>query len=652
MGVELYRVTGGTRQLVSSGVTNADGRTAEPLLSEPVLPDGIFELVFHAGPYFHSLGVPLDGSAVPGPGGDSFRRRGQGRELSRAAAAFALRLQHLPGFVMTGAQIIERCRILAGMSETPDSITRTYLCPAMRDVHRTLRTWMEEAGMTVTLDAAGNLRGSSCGTSRDAPLLLIGSHVDTVPDAGAYDGVLGVVLAIALVRALGKRRLRVAIEVVAFSEEEGVRFGLPFIGSRALVGSLNDDLLVRRDARGVSVAQAIRDFGLDPARLPAAAIRRRLLGYLEFHIEQGPVLDTLNLPLGVVTAIVGQSRCEVTFRGEANHAGTTPMHLRRDALAAAARWTGFVERTARSTAGVVATVGALHVHPGAANVVPGEVQATLDVRHADDAVRHSVTTLLRAAAEKIGARRNVAVAWRQQLDQPAVACDARLTALLARAVERSSSPGPPDDQWRGPRRNDSRPRSPRSRCCSCALPAASAIIPPNPYAPPMWRPPSPPAWCFSKNWSAPMFDLVIRGGSVVTGTSVEPLDIAVEDGRIRELGPQLAGGREELDARGLTVFPGLIDVHLHFNEPGRVEWEGGGDRQPGPGGGRRHAVLRHAAELLALHGGCRGLRRQTRGPRTILRHGLRTVGRDYSGESRSTGGARRTRRGRLQGFPV
>ncbi len=341
---------------------------------------------------------------------------------------------------MTGAQIIERCRILAGMSETPDSITRTYLCPAMRDVHRTLRAWMEEAGMTVVLDAAGNLRGSASGSAKDSPLLLIGSHVDTVPDAGAYDGVLGVVLAIALVRALGKRRTRVAIEVVAFSEEEGVRFGLPFIGSRALVGSLNDDLLVRRDARGVSVAQAIRDFGLDPARLPAAAIRRRLLGYLEFHIEQGPVLDTLNLPLGVVTAIVGQSRCEVTFRGEANHAGTTPMHLRRDALAAAARWTSLVERTARATPGVVATVGTLHVHPGAANVVPGEVQATLDVRHADDAVRHSVAALLRTAAEKIGARRNVAVAWRQQLDQPAVACDARLTALLSCAVERSSIP--------------------------------------------------------------------------------------------------------------------------------------------------------------------------------------------------------------------
>jgi allantoate deiminase len=337
---------------------------------------------------------------------------------------------------MTGAEIIERCQTLAGMSETPGAITRTYLCPAMHDVHRTLRAWMEEAGMNVSIDAAGNLRGVYAANEPDAWRLLIGSHVDTVPDAGAYDGVLGVVIAISLVRALGGRRLQFAIEVVAFSEEEGVRFGVPFIGSRALVGRLDDDLLARTDANGISVAQAMRDFGVGQASWPVQAAT--LLGYLEFHIEQGPVLDSLNLPLGVVTAIVGQSRCDVTFRGEANHAGTTPMHLRRDALAAAARWTSFVERTARATPGVVATVGGLHVHPGAANVVPGEARATLDVRHADDAVRRSVTSRLRCAAEKIGGQRNVAVEWRQQLDQAAVACDPGLTAMLARAVQTNS----------------------------------------------------------------------------------------------------------------------------------------------------------------------------------------------------------------------
>jgi allantoate deiminase len=341
---------------------------------------------------------------------------------------------------MTGAEIIERCRILARMSETPGAITRTFLCPAMHDVHRTLRAWMEEAGMTVTLDAAGNLRGVNPAIDSDAPRLLIGSHVDTVPDAGAYDGVLGVVLAIALVRALAGRHLPFAIEVVAFSEEEGVRFGVPFIGSRALTGTLDAALLAHTDAQGISVAQAIRDFGLAPARLPDAAVQEHPLAYLEFHIEQGPVLDSLHLPLGVVTAIVGQTRCEATFTGEANHAGTTPMHLRRDALAAAARWSAYVERTARATPGAVATVGALHVHPGAANVVPGQARATLDVRHSDDAVRRALTSRLRCAAEKIAASRNVSVVWRPQLDQSAVACDPALTAHLARAVEASANP--------------------------------------------------------------------------------------------------------------------------------------------------------------------------------------------------------------------
>ena len=344
---------------------------------------------------------------------------------------------------MTGAEIIERCRALARFSETPDCLTRTFLCPAMHDVHRTLRAWMEEAGMDVGIDSAANLHAFYAAATPDAPRLLIGSHVDTVPNAGAFDGVLGVVLAIALVGQLAGRRLPFAIEVVAFSEEEGVRFGVPFIGSRALVGALDEALLARVDAQGISVEQAIREFenrSLTVAAridLPSSEPRpsgsgclAHTLGYLEFHIEQGPVLDTLNLPLGIVTAIVGQTRCEVTFQGEANHAGATPMHLRRDALTAAARWIALVEQTARATPGMVATVGALHVHPGAANVIPGEVRATLDVRHADDAIRRGATAQLRSAA----------CTWKQLIDQPAVACDARLTALLERAVEATGNP--------------------------------------------------------------------------------------------------------------------------------------------------------------------------------------------------------------------
>ena len=336
---------------------------------------------------------------------------------------------------MTGAEIIARCQLLARYTETPGAITRTFLCPAMQDVHRTLRQWMEAVGLTVTVDAAGNLRGLY-GDARQ-PRWIAGSHVDTVPNAGAHDGVLGVVLAIALLESLGGRALPFAIEVVAFSEEEGVRFGVPFLGSRALTGTLDAVLLARTDAAGVSVEQAIREFGLDPEALPAAALPSPLIGYFEFHIEQGPVLDSLNLPLGVVTAIAGQSRLDVTFRGAANHAGTTPMNLRRDALAAAARWVSLVERHARSVPGLVATVGALRVHPGAANVIPGEVTATLDLRHAEDAVRHASAALLLRAAMELGARRGIEVSSRQHSDQAAVAC---ATTLLERALLRSAYP--------------------------------------------------------------------------------------------------------------------------------------------------------------------------------------------------------------------
>ncbi|MEO8370680.1 MAG: allantoate amidohydrolase [Candidatus Solibacter sp.] len=332
---------------------------------------------------------------------------------------------------MTGAEIIARCQTIAGMSETTGAITRTFLCPAMHDVHRTLRAWMEEAGMTVTLDGAGSLRGLYGGNAPNAARLLIGSHIDTVPNAGAYDGVLGVVWGTAVVRALAGRRLPFAIEVIAFSEEEGVRFGVPFIGSRFVNGTLDSGLLARTDAAGVSVADALRDFGVEPApRLDA-----QYIAYMECHIEQGPVLDALDLPLGVVTAIVGQTRAEVRFRGAANHAGTTPMRLRRDALAAAGRWIACVERFARATPGALATVGSIHAYPGAGNVIAGEVLATLDLRHADDGVRHALTSTLRLAAEAIAKSRDLALEWDMRMDQAAVACDTALTEMLSRAVE-------------------------------------------------------------------------------------------------------------------------------------------------------------------------------------------------------------------------
>jgi allantoate deiminase len=332
-------------------------------------------------------------------------------------------------------QVIERCRAIARHSEEPHRTTRTFLSPPMHDVHREIREWMEPLGAKVAVDAAGNVHGFLPGTGPG--VLIIGSHIDTVPGAGAFDGVLGVVLAIELLRG-GSRSF--SIEVVAFSEEEGVRFGVPFIGSRALLGTVDSELLGRKDSMGISVEDAIRAFGLDPSQLPGAVIDPKVMGYFEIHIEQGPVLESLDAPLAVVEAIAGQSRLSLRFRGQANHAGTTPMHLRRDALAAAAEWITFVERQACATDGLVATVGRIEAKPGAGNVVPGEIEASLDVRHADDATRTGTVIALLQAAGQIAERRRLEFTHTVQLDQPAVPCDRELTSILERAMQTAGYP--------------------------------------------------------------------------------------------------------------------------------------------------------------------------------------------------------------------
>lgn len=321
---------------------------------------------------------------------------------------------------------VAMCRTIAGFTETPGSTTRTFLCDAMRDCHATLRGWMESLGMRVWVDAAGNLRGLYAGRERESPRLAIGSHLDTVPNAGAFDGVLGVVLGIALVEALDGERLPIEIEVIGFSEEEGVRFGFPFIGSRAFVGTLEDSLLVREDPRGTSVASAIASFGLDPSALADAVFDPRTFAYLEFHIEQGPVLANTGQPIAVVDAIAGQSRATVVFEGEANHAGTTPMSFRRDALTAAAEWILEVERRP----GAVSTVGKLDIPGAATNVIPGNVVASLDVRHTSDDARRVILAAHLEAGERIAARRGVRFSHSMQLDQGAVPMDSRLMELI------------------------------------------------------------------------------------------------------------------------------------------------------------------------------------------------------------------------------
>lgn len=349
-------------------------------------------------------------------------------------------------------RIIARCRELAIVTEVPGETTRTFLAPVMHRVHALVGGWMRAAGMSMYEDAAGNLRGVLPAATPDAPRLLIGSHLDTVTNAGAFDGVLGVVLGVALVEEMGKevraaaaaKSLPFAIEVIGFSEEEGVRFAKPFLGSLAVIGELDATTLSRTDASGVSVADAIRQFGLEPAELPEAVLDDSAFGYLEFHIEQGPVLEDDGEALGIVDAIAGQTRMEFIFTGHANHAGTTPMgSLRRDALAAAAQWVVEVERYANDCAGLVATVGKVESSSHAGNVIAGKFVATLDVRHPLDEVRRAAVRHFIDYAKDAGIKRGTAVDSTTSIDQLAVPMCSDLSALLRAAASRSTLREPP-----------------------------------------------------------------------------------------------------------------------------------------------------------------------------------------------------------------
>jgi allantoate deiminase len=334
-------------------------------------------------------------------------------------------------------QVMVRCRKLASFSEDANSIRRTFLSPPMRRVHDEIAGWLQPLGVKVEIDAAGNLRGLYSSDDAAAPRLLIGSHLDTVPNAGAYDGILGVVLAAALLQGLAGHKLPFSIEVVGFSEEEGVRFGTPFIGSRALVGRLDEKLLTVQDADGISARKAIEDFGLSTEKIPQAALPDDAAAYLEFHIEQGPVLEKLGRPLGVVEAIAGQSRLEFTFVGRANHAGTTPMDLRFDSVAGAAEWITTVERIAKTIPGLVATVGSVRTRPGAVNVIAGETKLSLDVRHRTDDVRTRAVEDLIHHAQEIAQRRGLSVRCTTLMNQSAVEMDSFLSAQIEDAIRKT-----------------------------------------------------------------------------------------------------------------------------------------------------------------------------------------------------------------------
>jgi allantoate deiminase len=343
--------------------------------------------------------------------------------------------------------VMERCDILATASEEAGCLTRPSLTNAMRRATEQVARWMQAAGMSVQQDMVGNLFGRYEARDSGAKTLLLGSHLDSVRDAGKYDGPLGVLVALACIERLQQRqqRLPFAIEVPAFTGEEGLRFHCAYLGSKVATGTLDAQALQLTDAQVVSLEQAIRSFtGADesmPVTLPATRWQPEdLLGYYEVHIEQGPVLETRDLPVGVVSAIAGQSRMVMHFTGEAGHAGTVPMPLRRDALCAACEFILAVEHLARDTPDLVATVGQVNVQPGATNVIPGRVYLSLDVRHQDDATRVQACQRCYQLAHEICLRRQVAFAWQSVQEHAGVICNAFLASQLAQAIEKQGYP--------------------------------------------------------------------------------------------------------------------------------------------------------------------------------------------------------------------
>lgn len=344
---------------------------------------------------------------------------------------------------LSGDAIVARLRELAGYTDVPGEMTRVSLSPAHKGAAELVLGWFRAAGMTAEIDPLGSVAGRYGAVRNDARTLLIGSHIDTVPNGGIYDGILGVVAGLAVVEELQRqgKRLPFAIEVLAFSDEEGVRFPSPFSSSRAVAGTFDEKLLAEKDRDGVSRAEALRLFGCDPAQWPRVArSRTELLGYLELHIEQGPVLEAEGEPLGVVSAIVGLSRGKVTVRGKAGHAGTTPMRLRKDALTAAAEMVLAFEDIARGQDDLVATVGMLDVKPGAGNVIPETVAFSYDIRSSSDATR------VRALAQVLGRCREIADDRGVKADidmssaTPAALSDERLMAALEAGIARQGGP--------------------------------------------------------------------------------------------------------------------------------------------------------------------------------------------------------------------
>ena len=334
-------------------------------------------------------------------------------------------------------QLVAMLDELGRVTDEPGRLTRTFLSPAMERANLLVGGWMREAGLTVREDETGNLIGRLESPDRGAKTLLLGSHLDTVRNAGRFDGALGVVMPIVALTALKRRGVTLPfhVEVLGFSEEEAVRFTGAYIGSKAYTGRLRVADLKLRDARNQTLREVIEAHAERRFVPPKAAHRPSgLLGYVEVHIEQGPVLEAKKLAVGVVSTIASQARGRLIFRGKAGHAGTTPMALRRDALAGAAEFIIFAEAFAEVRPPLVATVGTVNVPAGAANVIPGETMVSLDVRHANDILCDAAVAELVRQAQRTARRRGLTCEWQPTMRQSATPCSPEMTAALARSV--------------------------------------------------------------------------------------------------------------------------------------------------------------------------------------------------------------------------
>jgi OHCU decarboxylase len=373
------------------------------------------------------------------------RRQDELQEALRQVHRIAeIRLNELLGVELDyGPAVMAWAEELGAISDDGQGLTCAYMTPGHQRTAARIAQWMRDAGMDTHIDDAGNVVGRYAALDPAAKTLITGSHYDTVRNGGKYDGRLGILLPVAIVKQLNARgeRLPYHLEVIGFAEEEGVRFRSTFLGSNAITGRFDMSLLDRSDADGVTMRDALQQAGHDPARIPAIARDpASLLGYVEVHIEQGPVLLEKGLPLGVVTAIAGSSRYLVELEGLASHAGTTPMAMRRDAAAAAAEIVLLVEQRCAKQGSLVGTVGQLQVPDGSVNVVPGRCRLSLDIRAATDLERIAAVKDVMDGIEAICARRGIEFAVELLVEAAAAPCAPRLMDQLGLAVQRAGLP--------------------------------------------------------------------------------------------------------------------------------------------------------------------------------------------------------------------